>query len=513
LIFEKRGLLAYSGTLAYRVWNQARTARHRLNARAHSRRLTPVSECLRDSSRVWFLGGENSYLTLFAAEYWNNRLDRAAEEAPGAQACSYQAETTSDPMPLSLRKMIGRFGIEAQEHRIATLPEQQVGDSDVFFVLDKEHLQQVARSFPQARNRTFQLGSLAARKTQSLPDLNGLSGDRQLASLRRTTSALDAILDTFLAERREPTQPLRIFMFHAVVPEPLEVPNYCFLEEGLFKQQLDMIERYFRILPLSQAVREMQLGSLTEPTAVITFDDGFHNNYTVAYPELKRRGIPASIFVSTGFIDSDSTPWFCRILSAVSDTTLNSFDWNNRHYRLSGPSQRSRAAASLMAQLKQQPQNTVIAETEAIEIALGMEPDRRIGCESPFRMMSSQAVMEMARSGLVEIGGHTDSHAILSRLSAPEQRTEILSSIDAISDWLGRSCSLFAYPNGQFADFDEHAVDYLREAGVWIALTAAPGENQWYENVMELRREAVGPNDRGWLFENRIRSLIENGRK
>jgi peptidoglycan/xylan/chitin deacetylase (PgdA/CDA1 family) len=482
-IFEKRGILGHTGALTYRTWNKVKTARPLISARALERRLIPVSECLQNSNRVWFLGSEESFLTAFAADYWNECLNRLNMDAPGAKACDYK------------------------------LMEDQVSNSDVFFVLNSESFDKVASEFPQIRKKTFQLQSSASPEIQALPDFHGLSVEQQQDTLRRTRSALNTMMDTFFRGRCGSTHPLQIFMFHAVVSEPLKVPNYCFIEEDLFKHQLDIIERYFRILSLSDAVREMQSGNLAEPTAVITFDDGYHNNYTVAFPELQRRGIPASIFVSTGFVDGESTPWFCRILSAVSDTDRSSFSWKNKRYKLSGPHQKSQIAARLMEQLKRLPQDEVNEEIRAIEVSLGIEPGRSIGHESPFRMMSSQAVIRMAQSGLIEFGGHTDSHAILSRLSRVPQRNEILSSISSISDWLGRPCSLFAYPNGQFTDFDDQAVEVLKEAGISIALTAAPGHNHWYENAMKLRRQAVGPNDRGWLFESRVRCLIENGRK
>jgi len=353
---------------------------------------------------------------------------------------------------------------------------------------------------------------MAANKSLHIADPFALPEEQKLESYRLLKRSLDSALNTVLVRRRGPTHPLRIFMFHAVVSQPFEVPNYCYLQRELYKQHLELIKRYYKVLPLSEAVLKMQAGELTEPTAVITFDDGFHNNYTLAFPELKRMRLPATVFVSTGFTDTDQTPWFCRVLRAVSETKNVSLDWNDSQHDLSGEAEKSNTARVLMRQLKQLPQKELESETDSIERLLGFEARRPVDSASPYRMLSSRAIREMADSGLVEFGGHTCSHSILSQLSVRDQQQEIQSSIDFLSNLLGRPCTLFAYPNGLFEDYDGNSIECLQQAGVSTALTAVSGVNQWFDSSLELRREGLGPPDSKWKLEQRIRSMIEDDR-
>jgi peptidoglycan/xylan/chitin deacetylase (PgdA/CDA1 family) len=329
-----------------------------------------------------------------------------------------------------------------------------------------------------------------------------LAGDRvsqRLWSSRRTSS-------------NGSTHPLRIFMFHAVVPSSLEVGHYCFLQKDLFVRQLELIDRYFEVIPLSTAVEKLQAGALSSPTAVITFDDGFYNNFSLAFPELRRRSIPAAVFVSTGFTGTDQTPWFCRVLQAVTETSMQHVEWDGTRRYLGSRIERERAARWLMAKLKPLPQDELETGVATLENALGLESDRCVGEQSPFRMLDSQLIRDMAETGLIEFGGHSRDHAILSRLDAERQEEQINSSVEAISRILGRPCTLFAYPNGTAEDYDGHSMDCLRRAGVQVSLTTRPGGNGPGVNPLELRRDAVGPPDRGRFFENRIRWMIEHDR-
>jgi hypothetical protein len=77
-------------------------------------------------------------------------------------------------------------------------------------------------------------------------------------------------LNARAASRRRSAFPLRIFMFHAVIDRPLAVPHYCFVQRTLFRRQLELIRRHYRVLPVGEAVRRLRAGELQEPSAAIT---------------------------------------------------------------------------------------------------------------------------------------------------------------------------------------------------------------------------------------------------
>jgi peptidoglycan/xylan/chitin deacetylase (PgdA/CDA1 family) len=92
----------------------------------------------------------------------------------------------------------------------------------------------------------------------------------------------------------------------------------------------------------------------------------------------------------------------------------------------------------------------------------------------------------------VDFGAHSHSHAILSLLDPEAHTEEITGSVRRLSDICGRSCSLFAYPNGRREDYDLHSIASLLELGIEAAFTTLHGSNDETTHRMELRRVGVG---------------------
>lgn len=283
-----------------------------------------------------------------------------------------------------------------------------------------------------------------------------------------------------------------ILLYHAVVREPLELFDWCFLSERAFVRQIAYLKDHFAVIPLADAVARLREGSVRTPTAVLTFDDGFYNNFSVAFPILRAAGLPATIFVTTGLVDTGDTLWFCRLHRALVETARPSLEWRGRSFSLRGLDERSAAGNAVRAMLKELPQPELLAELRGLMQRLDVDPDEPIEPGSPYRMLDHQAIEEMVGSGFVELGGHTRTHAILSRLSPGEQRAEIEHSTAAISSWTGRPCTLFAYPNGGPADYDATTVATLEACGVTTCVTTIEGPNDAATPPLELRRYGVG---------------------
>src|SRR5436190_14785112 len=99
-----------------------------------------------------------------------------------------------------------------------------------------------------------------------------------------------------MKSKRSASFPVIILTYHAVVRTPLEVFDWCFITESKFEAQLDYLMRTFDIVPLAAVPRLLRTGP-TRTTAVITFDDGFLNNFEVALPILRRASVPAAVFI------------------------------------------------------------------------------------------------------------------------------------------------------------------------------------------------------------------------
>ena len=306
---------------------------------------------------------------------------------------------------------------------------------------------------------------------------------------------------------------LTILMYHGVVAKPLSVPDWCFIEENVFQRQVQYLKKHFEVLPLYDAVKNLMEGKVRTPTVVLTFDDGFQNNYDIAYPILKNERIPAAIFLTTGFVDTNETAWFCRLNQALTETSLSFLVWHGQTLDLSSPLKRGQALVVIQKWLKTLPQPELMVELEGVTRELGYNISEPISLHSPFRMLNSDAIREMVGSGLIEFGAHTHSHAILSCLTKKNKREEIIQSVSAVSQLTNYPCRLFAYPNGQKQDYDQESIETLKECGIQFSVTTNSGSNQENAHPLELKRYGVGAGITHAYFQVKVHHLIDRIRQ
>jgi peptidoglycan/xylan/chitin deacetylase (PgdA/CDA1 family) len=309
---------------------------------------------------------------------------------------------------------------------------------------------------------------------------------------------------------------LAVLMYHAVVRRPLPVYDWCFLSEEVFAGHLRYLRDRCDVLPLEEAIRRLRAGQLHRPTVAITLDDGFQNNYDVAYPLLREHGMPATVFLTTGLIDTDRTVWFCRLLQGIVDTRRDAIEWEGERFPLGTPCERSIASARLQARLKRLPQPRLLEKLDEIEDRLGSPRNPSIPADSPFRILGRAALADLAADGSIAFGAHTDSHAILSLLDETEQRREIRSSLDAVAAATGRPCRFFSYPNGRIGDYNGRTLGVLRACGISDAFTSIDGPNLPATPPLELFRYGVSadidPSDFAMTVfhaKNRLRWLVK----
>lgn len=318
-----------------------------------------------------------------------------------------------------------------------------------------------------------------------------MSPRRPLAALAAAAVSVSGLAPVL--RRRWTRGRLAVLMYHGVVDAPPGVADWCFIGCEAFRAQVAYLKRHFRLLALSEASAALDEGGVDGPAAVLTFDDGFRNNCDAALPVLREFDAPATVFLTTDLVGTADTVWFCRLLRALARTRRTALDWGGARYDLSGPAPKAEASARLQALLKRLPKPWLDAALSKLCARLGVEPGEPVEEGSPYRMLDSGAVREMLRSGLVEFGAHTRTHAVLSLLPPEAQRREIEGSLGAVRRLTGRPCALFAYPNGGPSDYDAVTLRLLARAGVRLAATSIPGVNGTGTPRLELRRYPVGP--------------------
>lgn len=270
---------------------------------------------------------------------------------------------------------------------------------------------------------------------------------------------------------------VHILMYHRICAQRDELG--IAISPEFFEAQIRYLKKYFTIISLDEALETIPRGT-TEPLFVITFDDGYRDNYTHAYPILRRCAVPATIFVTCDDVESGSTDWH-RMDSAIRATALERLDLRSFGLgivSLEDWAEKTTAIHTLHRRLKEVDNAVRLEALACILERCGAWPMERI-------MLTWPEVRRMADEGLVTIGSHTLSHPILTRVGVAEAKREIEQSRRHIEQMIGRPVRHFAYPNG---DHDRTIIDLVRQGGYAGACTTVAGCNQRLTDLYALRR-------------------------
>ncbi len=275
---------------------------------------------------------------------------------------------------------------------------------------------------------------------------------------------------------------LTVLIFHRVLP----APDPLFQGEmhaARFDALCGWLAGWTRVLPLHDAVRRLREGCLPSRALAITFDDGYADNASVAMPLLRKHGLCATFFVSTGYLDGGRM-WNDTVTHAVRHTQRATVEGAELGLpgvpRLSfdGWDARRAAAGQLLRATKYLGDAAREAAVRAVAERLGVSA-------FPDDLMMSSAQVRSLRDGGMQIGAHTVSHPILAQLPRPQALHEVRASRVALEGLLDQAVTVFAYPNGKpHQDYSAESVAVVREAGFETAVTtewgsAGPDVDPW----------------------------------
>lgn len=262
---------------------------------------------------------------------------------------------------------------------------------------------------------------------------------------------------------------LLIMIYHRVLPQPDPMrPEEIHASE--FDWQMKLMAEQFNVMPLSEACRCLEAGTLPARAACITFDDGYADNLDVALPILTSYGLPATIFVATGFLGGGRM-WNDTIIELVRH--FDGLEWDLSELGLGRQMlgtalDRHRTAMALIYKLRHLDFDERSAIVESLE--------SQAKCALPDDLMlTPKGVQEIISAGL-EIGAHTVNHPILACLDEARARQEIVESRETLENITSQPVTSFAYPNGKFGkDYGHHHVAMVKEAGFCVAVSTQQG--------------------------------------
>lgn len=238
--------------------------------------------------------------------------------------------------------------------------------------------------------------------------------------------------------------------------------------EDEFDSQLDFLKSNFDVIApddIPDAVHRPK-----QRTVLITFDDGYADNYSSAFSLLRRHRLPAVFFLSTGFLDRPRLSWWDEVawmIRTTSKTSIDATPWNLGTIPIdqADPETAIRRFLRLYKQLPGDRANSLV-EFLAEAADVGRAPSSH----SEGMWMTWDMVREMHAAGMF-IGGHTVDHPILARLTPEQQQFEITESCRRVAEELSTPTTLFSYPVGGSTAYDSHTFDALKLAGVRWAFT------------------------------------------
>jgi peptidoglycan/xylan/chitin deacetylase (PgdA/CDA1 family) len=205
---------------------------------------------------------------------------------------------------------------------------------------------------------------------------------------------------------------------------------------------------------------------------IVTFDDGYADNYTDAFPILKSHRLQATFFIATGYIDEPRLPWWDQIAWMVRTSKRSSVtvpDFYPTEIAYDDPD-RERAVRALLKTYKKLPADRTSAFLDAIGTATGTGRPGPETLDVRSLWMTWDMLREMRSAGMT-IGGHTVQHPILARMTRDQQSKEIAGCNKRITEELGVPMRAFAYPVGSRDAFNDDTRACLREAGVHTAFS------------------------------------------
>jgi peptidoglycan/xylan/chitin deacetylase (PgdA/CDA1 family) len=267
---------------------------------------------------------------------------------------------------------------------------------------------------------------------------------------------------------------LLILAYHRIGELP--GPGYPFQNELIsgtpdeFDRQLAFLKRHFNVVNFHMLAELEARGESFPPNCVvITFDDGYADNYEVALPILQSHGLTASVFLSTGFIDKQEPFWFEMLSYFIMRMEPGVLSLSRAQFRVEvTESNRLEVRGSLGRGMRVVSDATRLLMLDELREQSGVQPTKNeIDLVRPLTWDQVRAL----DSAGIEIGSHTVSHPFLVQLRDEELAVELADSKKRIEQELGRPVSSLSYPTGGSEYFDSRSVRVADECGYRFAVS------------------------------------------
>lgn len=290
-----------------------------------------------------------------------------------------------------------------------------------------------------------------------------------------------------------------VLMYHRVLTEAER--QQSFSNEAIvvgvesFANQIEFLKKTFNVISLDDFLDRLPGQKFEKYTCLITFDDGWIDNYANAYPVLKKNDLSAVIFLPVDFIDSKNEFWREKISAILFSLCNDSTEKSRRLLKTLGVDHLINQSSEQLKQGIQEYANELKkrppAERALVVSQLTQRKDEiRYVPNKVDQFLSWEQVKEM-RDGGVVFGSHSYYHTILTELNLDDVAWEVNSSRAVVHDNLGTYPRAFCYPNG---DYSEQIVELVVSGGYEAAFTTRGGRVDAKDNPFTIKRMNISEN-------------------
>ena len=269
-----------------------------------------------------------------------------------------------------------------------------------------------------------------------------------------------------------------ILTFHHVSDAPVArfAPNaHLTIRSETLEAVIDLLgQRGIEIISLENAHARINARKSEKRFAVLTFDDGYLDNFEIAYPVLRKHDVPFAVYVTTGLIEGTADLWWRGLEQLVrqQDRLIVQMESGAAEFDCKTRSAKLATYTSLM--------NHIMLDVPeehsrqwVRELCWLYKID--LDAQREGAMMSWDHIKQLAQDNLCTIGGHTVSHPVLSRLSAERAIAEINNGAAVLESATGERPQHFCFPYGSRYAASSREFQIAEETGFKTAVTTRPG--------------------------------------
>jgi peptidoglycan/xylan/chitin deacetylase (PgdA/CDA1 family) len=280
-----------------------------------------------------------------------------------------------------------------------------------------------------------------------------------------------------------------ILMYHSVMEDPRAqdaLLGGIIHSRDVFRRQMELVARQYSPASLDQ-VRRFVRGQDEVPdrAVVVTFDDGYADNYEIVAPVLNELGVPATFYVTVECVEQRKLPWPARLRFVFRNTKKNTWsDSSEKVWPLSDVGEREKAyliSCDECCKLAGTAQGKYVARHEE-------ELDIQVPVESGALMMNYDHIRTLLQQGHI-IGSHTMTHPNMAHVSLQDARREMAESKQRLEQQLNTAIAHFSYPCPALSPhWTDQTVIASRQAGYETAVTTDGGLARKGDNPLSLKR-------------------------